>query len=296
MLDWNLEKITELINNRVEESLNLDYKAAASLKRDSQKISEISKDVSAFANSDGGTIIYGISENQGNRCWPGAIDPVNRREITKEWLEQIIHTRIHPKIDGIRIFPIEIKDSPDKVIFVVDIPQSNTVHQADDKKYYRRYNFMSSPMDDYEIRDILNRQKNPEIVLEFKIVEKNSKLKLKIYAYNKGPVLANYVNAFIDLNSKRMEPSKKIQFYAENTIRDVVDADISFDASMRPIRNPKYGPSRYAPILPMRRKLMLTEIIELDTEDRDAEIEWTVYADNAKMQKGKIKFIDIERE
>jgi len=296
MSDWNLDKIEELINNRVEESLNLDYKAAASLKRDSQKISEISKDVSAFANSDGGKIIYGVSENQANKHWPGEIDPINRQEVTKEWLEQIIHTRIHPKIDGIHIFPIELKDSSDKVIFIVDVPQSNTVHQADDKKYYKRYNFMSSPMDDYEIRDILNRHKNPEIILEFKIAEKCSAIELKIYAYNKGSVLANYVNAFIILNSNQAESSKKMQFYAENTIRDVVDFKMSFDSQLRPTGIPKYGPSRYTPILPMRKMLISTQDINLNAEYSATEIEWTVYADNAKTQKGKIRFSDIEKE
>ena len=50
-----------LISAGVEESAALDYKRADSLnKRDDKKKTEITKDVSSFANSAGGTIIYGI--------------------------------------------------------------------------------------------------------------------------------------------------------------------------------------------------------------------------------------------
>ena len=45
-------------------------------------------------------------------------------------------------------------DKNNIVIYVVDIPQSNIAHQAFDKRYYKRFNFISTPMEDYEIRDI----------------------------------------------------------------------------------------------------------------------------------------------
>ena len=55
-------ELLALIANQVEENIHLDYKGGDSLQKTDGKKKELSKDVSAFANSDGGTIIYGIKE------------------------------------------------------------------------------------------------------------------------------------------------------------------------------------------------------------------------------------------
>ena len=167
LTDYIETELTGLIQNQVEENLRLDYKASDSLGKSDAKKKEISIDVSAFANSDGGTIIYGIKEfdELDKRHLPEKIDPVDRTVISKEWLEQVINSNIQPKIQGIIIKPIGLSTSANHVAYAVMIPKSNTAHQANDKKYYRRYNFESVAMDDYEIRDVLSRQTNPVLQL-----------------------------------------------------------------------------------------------------------------------------------
>ncbi|MCD9015178.1 AlbA family DNA-binding domain-containing protein [Parachryseolinea silvisoli] len=54
--DFSFDDIRSLINNEVEESIHLDFKDAAALDKSDRKKDEISKDISAFANSDGGII------------------------------------------------------------------------------------------------------------------------------------------------------------------------------------------------------------------------------------------------
>jgi predicted HTH transcriptional regulator len=56
------EDLQRLVDEEVPESLILDYKASPSLARDDKPRDELCKDVSAFANSAGGQIIYGIVE------------------------------------------------------------------------------------------------------------------------------------------------------------------------------------------------------------------------------------------
>ena len=58
--EWDEDDILSMIKDEVQESINLDYKACDSLGKSDGRKREISKDVSAFANSAGGTIIYGI--------------------------------------------------------------------------------------------------------------------------------------------------------------------------------------------------------------------------------------------
>lgn len=314
---WSEEELKNMINGQVEENLHLDYKAADSLGKSDGKKKEISKDVSAFANSDGGVIIYGIKEydDPTKRHLPENIDPINRVEFTKEWLEQIINSNIYPRINGVIIYPIKINNSDD-IVYRVVIPKSLTAHQAKDLKYYKRFNFESIPMYDYEIKDILNRATQPIMKIEF-VIEKityqrniilpslttgkpdiATDYKLNVIGNNSGNMLANYVNAFICIPYKIANPKiyknaeikdingvEYIEIYCDNTTRDLVE----FTGGSQ-----KYGPSRYEPILPKVKSNLKSIALKDDFELVDHCIIWTVYADNSIPQEGEIKFSDIE--
>jgi hypothetical protein len=62
--EWTEDDLTQLITDKVVEHLGLDYKASAKLQRgNDRKATEVSIDVSGFANSAGGTIVYGMLED-----------------------------------------------------------------------------------------------------------------------------------------------------------------------------------------------------------------------------------------
>jgi hypothetical protein len=148
--------LEDLISAQTEESINLEFKAADSLTKKDPEKNEISKDVSAFANSGGGTIIYGIMEKN-HRA--DSLSPIDGDEYNKEWLEQVINSRIQRRIDGIKIVPVRVGGAIGKTIYVVGIPESdNAPHSAHDKKYYKRNNFMSIPMEEYEVRNLYARK------------------------------------------------------------------------------------------------------------------------------------------
>ena len=165
MSEWTKEKLEQLIADRVEESLNLDYKRADALVKTEAKKAEVTKDVSAFANSAGGVLIYGIAEpnDRAKRHLPERLDPVRRADVSKEWLEQVIQT-IQPRIEGVVIHPVTIDEQAGLVCYVVEVPQSHTAHQARDHVYYKRHNFNSLPMEDYEVRDVMNRRAHPKLL------------------------------------------------------------------------------------------------------------------------------------
>ena len=62
-----IEDLKRLVEEGIEESLTLDYKASAALTRESSAVNELCKDVSAFANSAGGQIVYGVEEEKKTR-------------------------------------------------------------------------------------------------------------------------------------------------------------------------------------------------------------------------------------
>lgn len=287
-MKYDIQYIQRLISDEVEESLTLDYKASGSLSKSDGKKTEISKDVSALANANGGMIIYGISEfaEDEKKHLPEKVDPVNRQAYTKEWLEQIINSRISPRIDCIVIHPIELDESG--VVYIVEVPQSNTAHQAYDKRYYKRFNFQSSPMEDYEIRDIMNRAQNPTIELEFELTRDFKQL--NVFARNKGKVYAKYVNVYLKVWERFLAESKESfgtdiqqKIYADNTVRDFMGLE-----GHAPNFKERYGPSRYEPILPHQRLKIKTIDLGQYWSDEENVIEYEVYCDNAPPIKNQI--------
>ncbi len=201
MSNWTKERLVSFITTCTEESLSLEYKSGEALADGEKQKPEITKDVSAFANAAGGVLIYGISEFPKKRHFPERLSPIRRSDTSKEWLEQVIQT-IQPRIDGVIIHPVVIDEKEDTVCYVVEVPQSHTAHQARDRVYYKRHNFNALPMEDYEVRDIMNRKTHPKIRASLLITFSGSPIFngfVKVKIENLGRKLIHYVMAEIEL-------------------------------------------------------------------------------------------------
>ena len=191
--------LDQLIADQIEESGILEYKAAGALSRSAKM--EITKDVSAFANAGGGTVIYGIAEyrDDAKKHLPERYDPVNQREFSREWLDQIVG-QVQPRIDGLEIVPIHVGPAVSDYCYALAIPQGNTAHQALDLKYYKRRNFESTPMQDYEIRDVMNRTRNPQLEVKIRLsLAFDDHWYLSVTATNVSPVIARFVQVSVEL-------------------------------------------------------------------------------------------------
>ena len=99
------EDLQRLVDEEIQESLTLDYKASPSLGKSDKQRDELCKDVTAFANSAGGQIVYGVEED---KHVPTRLDDGADPAITKEWVEQVIDSRVQPRIEGLIIKPINL--------------------------------------------------------------------------------------------------------------------------------------------------------------------------------------------
>lgn len=137
---------------------------------------EMAVQISAFANSDGGTIVYGVSDN-GDIHLGGISRSVKGTQPTKDWIETIALTLTEPQVHGLRVHEVlsnglsHSKISKDKAVYVVEVPASpDAPHQCiHDRKYYTREGSHSVPGSHAELRAIVNRSRVPLLKAEFKI-------------------------------------------------------------------------------------------------------------------------------
>ncbi len=239
--DWDEQDLLDLIRLGVQEGLELDYKQCDALQRSDGRKNEISKDVSAFANSAGGVIVYGMKEDG---HVPTKIDVgFDPNEISKEWLEQVINSRIQRRIDGVRVNQVPLlTTSPGKVAYVVFVPASiRAPHQAADKRFYKRFNFESVPMEEYEIRDTANRSAVPDLDIEFSFVPDGSKVSLSgdgayyseieliAIISNSAQAVAEYavIHIFIDSRIGLAAPSSDVRLNTETETLSLDGVDLT---------------------------------------------------------------------
>lgn len=157
--------LQRLVEEGLEESLTLDYKASPSLSRDGKAPDELCKDVTALANSAGGQLVYGVEEDKFTKKPSRVDDGVADPKVTREWIEQILNSRVQPRMNGVTTSRIDMGNG--QFGYVIYIPQTQTgPHQAPDGKYYKRFDLQSAPMHDYEIRDIMRRSTTPDLFTE----------------------------------------------------------------------------------------------------------------------------------
>lgn len=287
--EWSIEKINELITNKIEESLNLDYKASGSLDKNSEKKKiEITKDISAFANSAGGIIIYGIKEIN---HFPQEYSFIDGQIYTKEWLEQIINNAINKKIDSLKIHPIRVEGDIEKTIYVVEIPESDqSPHMARDNKYYRRYNFESVPMEEYEVQLLYNKIGKSKLEIVQEVIG-------AIYDDENPNKITGITISFIIKNTgKNIENNFKLEI----KIPSIPMLKTYGEDLMKYSNFSKYSASNISPIF-QNEEIMIGSLgynfeeHDLDIINKDLELEITLYYTNG-IETAKLNLKDIYTE
>lgn len=149
--DITIKDIQGLVDNNVLERKTLEYKMKLPDNSDKGK-KEFLADISSFANTEGGDIIFGIKESNGTI---ESISPIEVTDIDTEVsrLESMIRSGIDPRIDAeIRIIEVDSKSC----IFLIRVKASlitphRVVYKSHDK-FYRRNSNGKYPMDVVELR------------------------------------------------------------------------------------------------------------------------------------------------
>src|SRR5205809_28873 len=87
-----------------EESLRLEFKAGALFdKPESAWTADLSKEVSAFANTEGGLLVLGVREQKVGRIRVASEADGVPETITREQLQRKVEGNVFPYLSGIRV-------------------------------------------------------------------------------------------------------------------------------------------------------------------------------------------------
>ncbi|PIY06217.1 MAG: hypothetical protein COZ21_03125 [Bacteroidetes bacterium CG_4_10_14_3_um_filter_31_20] len=154
-ITYNYEYVKSFVLNKIKCSNNLDFCDSKTLIPGNEKKEQwLTKYISAFANSGGGTIIFGIKKERNKAV---EFDFLNLTNVTSFWLKNLIENEISPKIENIEISEIISENNQKKGVLVLKIPKSlYRPHMASDNRYYFRTGNKTELMLEQHVREMYN--------------------------------------------------------------------------------------------------------------------------------------------
>jgi hypothetical protein len=180
----------------------------------------LSKAISALANSGGGQLIFGLSDPVRGvyHVDDGGVDLRVKGRSTREWLEDIITVSVDPQPLRFNVYVVTSGASTSEIgagrgVFIVDIPDSEQApHQASDNRYYARVAGKSRPIGYRMVLDIMGRRRAPDLRCTFELISPKGQLRplgagvyldelhVQLWVENHAPEPAHFarISVFID--------------------------------------------------------------------------------------------------
>jgi hypothetical protein len=171
--DISIDDVEQFITDKHPENIRLEYKSGFSSADTNQ---QIAKEVSAFANQQGGVLIYGIIEESGKTRKPDAVIGIDKSLTPRQKIQSVCLDHIYPPVVP-EIQECELKSDTSKVVVVVRVDMSDEAPHTINQRtgFYIRVQDRSDPreMNEEEITMLLNRRA--------KIVEQRDRLLQRTY-------------------------------------------------------------------------------------------------------------------
>ncbi|MBN2527170.1 MAG: ATP-binding protein [Deltaproteobacteria bacterium] len=159
----SIADIQQLIDDEERESVTLDYKQADRRWNHTAK-TKIARHISAFANSEGGILVFGVECDEQDKDRPVSIKGLHPQNAVED-LDRIVTAAIRPEIKGWE--RKKISDDHRDVLLVY-IPASDAgPHQSmKHKQYFHRSGAQSIAMEHYLVQRYFGRHFSPLLNIE----------------------------------------------------------------------------------------------------------------------------------
>src|SRR3989344_6305086 len=154
--------IAGLVREKQHEDLFRDYKIGIDLDQEKNKL-ELVKDVTAFANTEGGALLIGIDEEVQDGRKTGVPKPeygIARISELETRVRDILETGATPRLPSVMFREVSLEG--DKYVYVIAHQKSSSrPHMAmgyGDKRYYKRSGNRSVPLEHAEIQDLFEKK------------------------------------------------------------------------------------------------------------------------------------------
>lgn len=142
-----------LVTNQEREGKNLEFKESLPGNTDSDK-KEFLADVTSFANTSGGHLVYGVSETAGFATEVRGLTVDADAEIGR--MESLLRSGVQPRVPGYSIRPVPLRDGKTVIIFRINqswiLPHRVILGGHD--KFYARNSSGKYPLDVPELRSL----------------------------------------------------------------------------------------------------------------------------------------------
>jgi hypothetical protein len=193
--------VKELISERAPETLHLEFKSKGHGgepgKIGDEDKKNLAKSISAFANTEGGCLIFGISTDQGKGSDADrakAVQLIDDLGGVKRSVEAILRDVVNPAIPGVELHVVEDSAGSDRGILALYIPQSvGRPHRANmgsgdvREHYYQRTASRSDIMPHSILAALMGRVPSASLYLLLNIwIEQPSVLRFWLELGNSG--------------------------------------------------------------------------------------------------------------
>lgn len=160
LIETSEADIRRLITDRVQEGPHLDFKRDLPVAWDSSAKHELLADVTAFANSGGGDIVYGVEENAAAEAF--AVCPLKLASVDQEVrrIQDFLLNLSEPRLPSVQVHAVEVtEDSALGYVLLVRVPQSWAApHRVKTNQHvYVREGLRKRPLDVPELRALFLR-------------------------------------------------------------------------------------------------------------------------------------------
>jgi hypothetical protein len=117
--------VRQCVDDQLAEADDLDWKQDLPNTRDPQTPAEFAKDVAAMANTRGGLIVYGVTDE------PVTFKGIGKADANPTQYAQWVRNHVQPYLAGLELYFVESADGSE-IVLVVDVPASELAPHAVD--------------------------------------------------------------------------------------------------------------------------------------------------------------------